>query len=110
MYYAEASVRFSSAVDKILMQASKVETCPYREKCVLLLLDEMHFSESLVYDKNSAAFVGYTDLGTITIDLLDLEKEITGEVTFHTVGQNHDVRALFSTAFSFPMHNFHAVM
>ena len=79
MYYAEASVRFSSAVDKILMQASKVETCPYREKCALFLLDEMHFSESLVYDKHLAAFVGYTDLGTITIDLLNFEKEITGE-------------------------------
>ena len=79
MYYADASIGFSSAVDKMLIQAAKVDTCPDREKCVLLLLDEKHIRESLVFDKHSGALVGFTDLGTITMHLLSFEQEITGE-------------------------------
>ena len=79
MYYADTSVGFSSAVDKMLMQAAKVDTSPEREKCVLLLLDEMHIREDLVYDKHSGALVGFTDLGSITMHLLKFEKEIVDE-------------------------------
>ena len=58
------------------MQATKVETCPEREKYVLLLLDEMHIWEDLVYDKHSGALVGFANLGNITMHLLNFEKEM----------------------------------
>jgi len=79
VHYADASVGFSSAVDRMLMQAAKVDTCPEREKCVLLLLDEMHVREDLIYDKHSGALVGFANLGSITMHLLNFEKEIVGE-------------------------------
>ena len=81
MHYAdnETSVRFSSEVDKMLMQASKVDTCPEREKFVLLLLDEMHIREDLVYDKHSGALIGFTDLGSINRHLLEFENKIADE-------------------------------
>ena len=60
MYCADTSVGFSFAVDKMLMQAAIVNTSTEREKCVLLLLDEMHIREDLVYDKHSRALVGFT--------------------------------------------------
>ena len=41
-HYVEASTGFSSEVDKMLIQAAKVGTCPEREENVVLLLDEMH--------------------------------------------------------------------
>ena len=79
VHYEEASVGFSSGVDKMLMQAAKLDTCHEREKYVLLLLDEMHIREDLVYDKHSGALVGFTNLGTIMMHLLNFEKEVAGE-------------------------------
>ena len=71
----DTSVRFSSEVDKMLMEASKVYACPEREKFVLLLLDEMHIREDLVYDKHSRALIGFTDLGSISRHLLEFENK-----------------------------------
>lgn len=34
--------------DEMLVSAANLTTCPEREKCVLLLLDEMHIRQDLV--------------------------------------------------------------
>ncbi len=34
----------------MLVDAAKVNSCPEREKYVILLLDEMHLRQDLVYD------------------------------------------------------------
>ena len=47
----------------MLMEAAEVRTCPERNKCILLLLDEMHVREDLVYDKHEGELIGFTNLG-----------------------------------------------
>ena len=44
----------------MLQKAAKVESCPEREKCTILLLDEMYIREDLVYNKHSGEMVGFT--------------------------------------------------
>ena len=58
MYYIQAAPGFSLKVDHQLMEAAELATCPEFKKYVLLLLDEMHVKEDLVYDKHTGMFVG----------------------------------------------------
>ena len=62
-HYANASPGFSKKVDDMLMEAAEVKTCPERNRCVLLLLDEMHVQEDLVYDKHEGELIGLTKPG-----------------------------------------------
>ena len=76
-HYIKASTGFSSEVDEMIMKAAKVESCPEREKCVILLLDEMHIREDLVFDKHTGAMIGYTNLGDINEHLLHFERSLS---------------------------------
>ena len=40
-------------VDEQLMKVARIDSCPEREKYVILLMDEMHIKADLVYDKHS---------------------------------------------------------
>ena len=60
----------------MLIQAAKVDTCPEREKNVILL-DEMHIREDIVFDKHSGAMIGFTKLGDINDHLLQFERSLT---------------------------------
>ncbi len=64
-------------VDKQLHSAAKLDTCEERDKCVLLLLDEMYIKQDLVFDKNSGELIGFMDLGDINEHLLSLEKSVS---------------------------------
>ena len=64
-HYVQAATGFSTEVDRMLMKAAKVDPCPEREKCMILLLDEMHIREDLVFDKHTGAMVGFANLGDI---------------------------------------------
>ena len=76
-HYIQANTGFSTNVDRLLMETAKVTTCPDREKCTLLLLDEMHIREDLVFDKHSRALIGFTSLGDITDHLIKFEESLT---------------------------------
>lgn len=52
-HYTKASYGFSSAVDEQLMDMASVKTCHEREKYIIILMDEMHVKENLVYDKHT---------------------------------------------------------
>lgn len=52
-HYTQAATGFSSAVDKQLMDIAAIDTCPERDKHIIILMDEMHIKENLVYDKHS---------------------------------------------------------
>lgn len=75
-YYVKASVGFSSDVDQILIDAADVKTCSDRDKCVILLIDEMHIREDLVFDRHSGKLIGYANLGEINNHLIDFEQSI----------------------------------
>ena len=61
----------------MLMKSAKVESCPEREKCVILLLDEMHICEDLVFDKHTGAMIGYANIGDINEHLLQFERSLS---------------------------------
>ena len=65
----------------MLVQASKVESCAERDKCVIILLDEMHIREDLVFDKHTGALIGYTNLGDINDHLLRFEQSLSHSTT-----------------------------
>lgn len=52
-YHTCASPGFSVGVDRQLMEAASIESCTYREKHVIIIMDEMHVREGLVYDKHT---------------------------------------------------------
>ena len=52
-HIAAAGSGFSTAVDQQLIDAAELVTCPEWKKCVVVLLDEMHIREDLVYNKFS---------------------------------------------------------
>lgn len=76
-HHTEANPGFSAKVDSMLMKAAEVNTCPERNKCVILLLDEMYIREDLVYDKHSGELIGFTNLGDINQHLDAFEQMIT---------------------------------
>ena len=76
-HYIKACTGFSSEVDQMLIKAAKVESCPEREKCVILLLDEMHIREDLVFDKHTGAMIGYANLGDLNDHLLHFEQSLS---------------------------------
>ena len=78
-HYVKAAAGFSHEVDVMLQKDSKVEVCPEREKLVLLLLDEMHIREDIVYDKHSGEMIGFANLGKINEHLLAFEHSMLSD-------------------------------
>lgn len=69
-HHIKVAPRFSHVVDKLLSTTANVESCPERERYTLLLLDEMHIREDIVYNKHSGEMIGFTNLGEINNHLL----------------------------------------
>lgn len=62
----------------MLIDAAKVHSCPERERCIMLLLDEMHIRQDLVFDKHSGEMIGFCNLGEVNNQLLDFEQSLSG--------------------------------
>ena len=52
-HYVPAVIGFSAASDKQLFEAANISDCQEWEKYVVLILDEMHIKEDLVFDKHT---------------------------------------------------------
>ncbi|KAL5475277.1 hypothetical protein EMCRGX_G027357 [Ephydatia muelleri] len=78
-HYISSSSGFSTDVDKMLMDAARITTCPEREKYVILLLDEMHVRDDLVYDKHSGKMIGFANLGEVNNHLSQYEQSLQGD-------------------------------
>ena len=52
-HHTKATIGFSLDVDKQLSVAANLSSCEEREKYVILIADEMHIKENLVYDKHT---------------------------------------------------------
>lgn len=92
-HYVNSTTGFSTEVDKQLMEAAKVQKAEEWEKCVVLVMDEMHVKEDLVYDKHSGALIGFVNLGETNQHLLQFQQAIEGDTT--------DSEALAKTMFVF---------
>lgn len=54
-YYTTAQAGFSASTDQQLLTAAKIES--EKDKFVILLMDEMHIRDEIVYDKHSGMHV-----------------------------------------------------
>ena len=72
----QSGAGFSAEVDRQLLQAANFRSCPEWHKLVVLLLDEMHIREDLVYDKRTRRMIGFTNLGDINNHLLAFEQSV----------------------------------
>ena len=52
-HYTSTVVGFSDEVDQQLMVAANISSLSEHDKCVSIIMDEMHIREGLVYDKQS---------------------------------------------------------
>lgn len=56
-HFAKAISGFSCDVDKQLIDAAGISSCPDWKKHVVLIIGEMHIREDLVYDKFSGRWI-----------------------------------------------------
>ena len=56
-HFAKATSGFSFDVDQQLIDAAGISSCPDWKRHVVLLIDEMHIREDLVYDKFSGRWI-----------------------------------------------------
>lgn len=70
-YYILAKIGFCAEVDQMLVLSLDIST--ERNRCVTLVLDEVHIRDSLVYNKHNCQIVGFVDLGETNNHLLDLK-------------------------------------
>lgn len=52
-YHTKSAPGFSLDTDIEVMDCAGIETCPERDRHVILILDEMHVRENIVYDKHT---------------------------------------------------------
>ena len=58
----------------MLMEATHVDTCPEKDKLVVLLIDEMYVREGIVYKKHSERMIGFSNLRDINSHLSQFEQ------------------------------------
>ena len=75
-YYIKTSAGFSHDVDEMLMKAANVDKCAERNKYVILLFDEMHIRQDIVFDRHSRQIIGFANLGDTNQHLLDFEQSL----------------------------------
>lgn len=73
-YHIESAPGFSAIVDKELMDTADILNCAERDRYVIIIFDEMHVRENIVYNKHTGAIIGFTNLGEINDLLLAYEK------------------------------------
>ena len=85
-HYTSTMVGFSDEVDQQLMAAANISSLSEHEKCMSIIMDEMHIREGLVYNKHSGALLGFTDLGNMNNLLMEFERSLSLDV--HTENFN----------------------
>ena len=109
-HYVRACTGFSDEVDQQLASAANLTTCAEHERLVVLLLDEMHVQEDLVYDKYTGTLVGFSNLGETNAHLAAFEQQVqsadcTEEASLAKTIMVFMVRGLF-TKLKFPYAQF----
>ncbi len=55
-YYTRACLGFSASVDRQMMDLAKIDSCRTLDKYVIVIMDEMHVKEDIVYDKHTGMY------------------------------------------------------
>ena len=78
-YFLNSTMGFSDDVDKHLMEIAKLGDLQDFQKCIALIMDEMHVKEDLVFSKHSGNLIGFTNLGHINDLLLQYERSLESD-------------------------------
>ena len=60
------------------------------QKCVVLLVDEVHIKDDLVFDKHSGNILGFINLGNTNNQLIEFEQSIMCEQESQLHGNIYD--------------------
>lgn len=80
-YYLQSNTGFSNEVDQELIRIAKLDSAEEFQKCVGIVIDEMHVREGLVFDKNTGTLVGFVDLGNVNNLLVEFEQRLASSTT-----------------------------
>ena len=79
-HFVQSRLGFSEEVDRQLMEAAKVtESLEDYKKCVVIIMDEMHIKEDLVFDKYTGRLIGFTNVGKVNDLLLQFERSLESD-------------------------------
>ena len=78
-HYVETTIGFSAKVDQHLVEVADLTSD--LNKYVLLIMDEMHVKEELVYDKHQGCLIGFVNLGTVNNQLMEFEAAVSQDTT-----------------------------
>jgi hypothetical protein len=73
-HFTPSKVGFSAEVDQLLLSEAKVHELEEFQKHVIILIDEMHIRDDLVYNKHTGELVGFVNLDTVNNHLMHLGK------------------------------------
>lgn len=76
-HYIPAKIGFSTDVDQNLHDVAFLTN--ELNKYVVLIMDEVHIKNDLVYDKHQGCLIGFVDLGSTNNRLLEFENALCGE-------------------------------
>ncbi len=75
-HFVKSTVGFSDDVDQRLFEVAKVQSLKEFQKCVAVVIGEMHIREGLVFDKHSGKLIGFVNLGDVNNLLLKFEQSL----------------------------------
>ncbi len=75
-HFVKSTVGFSDDVDQQLFEVAKVQSLKEFQKCVAVVIDEMHIREGLVFDKHSGKLIGFVNLGDVNNLLLKFKQSL----------------------------------
>ena len=107
-HYTSTAIGFFDDIDQQLMDAADISSLSGYQRCVAVIMDEMHIREGLVYDKHSGALLGFTDLGDVNNLLMEFERSLTSDAPTESLSKSMlvlMVRGLF-TRLQFPYAQF----
>lgn len=87
-HYFKSRAGFQLEVNQQLQNESKVSDLPENRRFCALLVDEMKLKENLVYDKFEGEIIGFTDLGHVNNEILNLERECQGNTDHPPVAKH----------------------
>ena len=70
-HYLPAKIGFSAEIDQHLVDVAILSN--QLNKYVILVMDEVHIKQDLVYDKPKGRLVGFINLGNVNIQLIEFE-------------------------------------
>ena len=77
-HYSTTTIGFSHEVDQHLVDVADLSH-DLHNKYVVLIIDEIHIKEELVYDKHQGSLIGFVNLGEINNQLLEFEAAVSQE-------------------------------